>query len=118
MRQLRGWKPFEDHVNELLGLDATVASGSQFYDKGDGVDRSESEFAIQADAKYTERASFSVNHKLLHQWATRARQSGKRFVLAIRLWSPVLNSPDDFVVLSLSDFAELLEKAKEAEHAG
>lgn len=117
MRNQRGWRPFEDYVNELLGLDATVASGSQFYDKGDGVDRSESDFAIQADAKYTEGLSFSVSHKLMYQWATRARQSGKRFVLAVRLWSPVLNSPDDFVVLSLNDFAELLEKAREAESA-
>lgn len=118
MRQARGWRPFEDYVNLLLGLDATVASGSQFYDKGDGVDRSESDFAIQADAKYTERLSFSINHKMMHQWAVRARQSGKRFVLAVRLWSPLLNTPDDFVVLSLSDFVELLEKARETEHAG
>jgi hypothetical protein len=113
VRAVRGWRAFEDHVNALLGLDPTVASGSQFYDKGDGVDRSEGDFAIQVDAKYTEAKSFSVNGKLLTQWCQRAQLSGKRFVLAVRLWNPSLNSGDDYAVIRLDDLAELLEKAKE-----
>lgn len=115
MRALRGWRAFEDHVNSLLGLESTVASGSQFYDKGDGVDRSESDFAVQVDAKYTEKRSHSVNAQLMRQWAARAALSGKRFVLAIRIWEPSLNYGDDYVVLRLDDFAELLAKLKEAD---
>ena len=67
---------------------------------------------MQADAKYTEAKSFSVNAKLLAQWCQRAAMSGKRFVLAVRIWNPSLNSGDDYAVIRLDDLAELLEKVK------
>ena len=61
MRAVPGWRNFEVYVNELLGLEGTIASGSQFHDPGDGVDRrhhTETDFALMVDAKYSERASF------------------------------------------------------------
>lgn len=50
-----GWAAFEAYTNRLLGLSATVASGSQDHDPGDGVDRrhhSETDYALMADCKY------------------------------------------------------------------
>lgn len=50
-----GWEAFERYVNRVLGLQATVASGSKDYDPGDGVDRrhhTETDYALMADAKF------------------------------------------------------------------
>jgi len=110
-----GWRPWESYVNLRLGLDPTVASGSQFYDKGDGVDRGRGDWAYQVDAKYTDKASFSVKSKEMNQWVTRARMAGKRFALAVRVWGRGFVQPSDYVVLPFEDFVELLEKAREAE---
>lgn len=112
-----GWKPWETYVNERLGLDATVASGSQFYDKGDGVDRGRGEWAYQVEAKYTDKISFAVKGKELGQWVTRARMAGKRFALVVRVWGRGYAQPSDYVVLPFEDFVELLAALREAEHA-
>lgn len=51
----RGWEAHERHVQEVLGLDSTAASGAKFHDIGDAVDRrhpTESDFRLLADAKY------------------------------------------------------------------
>lgn len=118
MRRELGWEPWERAVNKALGLKATIASGSKAYDPGDGVDRrhhNETDYAIQVDAKYTEKASFPVNSKLMRQWTQRASEAGKRFVLAVRLVDGGGLEVHDYVVVPFQDYLELLERYREAE---
>lgn len=116
MRHELGWEAWERYVNRVLGLDSTVASGSQAHDPGDGVDRrhhSETEYALMADAKYTERKSFSVNARLMSQYVRRAAEFGKRFILPVRLVDKANNEVHDFVVVPLQDYLTLLELWRE-----
>lgn len=111
----RGWEAHEGHVQDLLGLDSTIASGSKFHDVGDAVDRShpnDSDFRILADAKSTERGSYSVSLKFMRQMTDKAQALGKRFILPIRMWPKTEMLPHDYVVVGLDDFAELMEKAR------
>jgi hypothetical protein len=112
---VKGWQEHESYIQRMLGLDSTIASGAKFHDPGDAVDHrhpSESDFRILADAKYTEKASYSVNLKFLRQMTDKAVELGKRFILPIRLWPNTEQLPHDYVVVSLDDFAELLEKSR------
>jgi hypothetical protein len=118
MRYQRGWKAFETHACTVLGLQPTIASGSQWHDPGDGVDRrhhSETDFALLIDAKYTESNSFSVNAAKLFEWVQRAQEMGRRFAMPIRLLPKWADFPEDYVVLRLDDLGELLDKLREAE---
>ncbi len=118
MRHELGWAAWEAHVNRLLGLDSTVASGSQAHDPGDGVDRRhhhETDYALMADAKYTEQKSFSVNAKLLGQYVRRAAEAGKSFVLPVRLVDSSTKHVHDYVVVPLQDYVMLLESYREVE---
>lgn len=118
MRHELGWESFERYVNKALRLQATIASGSKAYDPGDGVDRrhhTETDYAIQVDAKYSEKASFPVNAKLMRQWCQRAAEAGKRFVLAVRLVDSGGREVHDYVVVPLQDYVALLEVYREAE---
>lgn len=118
MRHELGWEAWEAYTNKVLGLSATVASGSQDHDPGDGVDRrhhSETDYALMADAKYTERKSFSVSAKLMGQYARRAAEMGKRFVLPVRLVDTSTKHVHDYVVVPLQDYVALLEAYREAE---
>jgi hypothetical protein len=110
-----GWQAHEKHVQDLLELDSTPGSGNQFYAPGDAVDnrhQQQSSFAVLADCKYTEKGSFSVNHHFMAQQTDRATEAGKRFVMPIRFFHRGARHPDDYVVLGLDDFAELLTKAR------
>ena len=110
-----GWEAYEHHIQKLLGLDSTVASGAKFHDIGDAVDRrhpTESDFRLLADAKFTEKGSYSVNLKFLRQMTDKAVALGKRFILPVRLWPTGEELPHDYVVIGLDDFAELLEKSR------
>lgn len=121
MRHELGWEAFEGYINRALGLQSTIASGSKAYDPGDGVDRrhhSETDYAIQVDAKYTEKASFPVNAKLMRQWTQRAAEAGKNFVLAVRLVGGGGREVHDYVVVPLQDYVALLETYREAERDG
>lgn len=112
---MKGWKEHEAYIQRMLGLDSTAASGAKFHDIGDAVDRShpnEREVRLLADAKYTEKNSYSVNLKFLRQMSDKALALGKRFVLPIRLWPDTEDLPHDYVVVSLDDFAEILEKSR------
>ena len=112
---MRGWEEHEKVIQRALNLDSTIASGAKFHDPGDAVDHrhpSESDFRILADAKYTEKGSYSVNLKFLRQMTDKAMELGKRFILPIRLWPNTEQLPHDYVVVSLDDFAELLEKSR------
>jgi hypothetical protein len=120
MKNARGWIAFEQHANDVLGLRATVASGNKWHDPGDGVDPrhyTETDFAIQIDAKYTEAGSFYLNAAKMYQWCQRAQGLGKRFALAVRFMPKWVDQPEDYVILRLDDFAELLSKLKEKEES-
>lgn len=109
----RGWKAHESYVARLLGLDQTSASGSQWHDPGDSVDRSHpslNDFALVVDCKCTGTASYSLKRQMLHDWCLKAHEMGKRFALPIRFEERERDS--DYILLRLDDFAELLERAK------
>ena len=109
---IQSWKQHEKYVQEVLGLDSTICSGNKFYDPGDAVDNDrESPFPIIADCKFTERKSFSVASKTLSQWTDKAAEMGKRFIMPVRL-SPKGSTSQDYVVIGLHDFAELLNLAR------
>lgn len=118
MRHELGWAAWEAYVNRLLGLDSTVASGSQAHDPGDGVDRRhhhETDYALMVDAKYTEQKSFSLNAKLLSQYVRRAAEAGKSFLLPVRLVDTSTKHVHDYVVVPLQDYVMLLETYREVE---
>jgi len=109
---IQSWKQHEKDIQEILGLDSTICSGNKFHDPGDAVDNDrESIFPIVAECKFTEGKSFSVSSKALSQWADKAAEMGKRFIMPVRL-SPRGSNPQDYVVIGLHDFAELLEMAR------
>lgn len=116
MNQNPGWEHWENLVNERLGLSATAASGSQWYEKGDGVDRSDSEYAFQVESKYTEQASFSVT-KVVGKYAEQAALAGKKFALCIRVWPRGVLAPRDYAVIPFDVFVDLVERAKAGEDA-
>lgn len=105
------WRKFEQDVAELLGLDATLSSGSTWHDKGDAVTRGRSApFPIYAECKYTQRASKIVKLRDLQAGEELAATVGKRFIMPIRLHpSGPFVGEHDYVVLSLHDFKELLD---------
>lgn len=120
MRTPLGWAAFENYVNGLLGLSATVASGSQAHDPGDGVDRRhhhQTGYPLMVDAKYSEQKSFSVNGKLMRQYVRRATEAGKCFALPVRLMDMRTKQADDYVVVPLQDYVMLLETYRKAESA-
>lgn len=106
------WEQHERDIQVILGLDSTICSGNKFHDPGDAVDHDrESVFPIVADCKFTEGKSFSVSRKVLEQWSDKAAEMGKRFIMPVRL-CPRGTDPQDYVVLGLHDFAELLSLAR------
>lgn len=117
MRGKRGWKEHERYICSLLDLDQTCCSGNKFYDPGDGVDRShpnQNSFALIVDAKCTTAASFSLKLAFLKEWEEKAASLGKRFAMPIR-FEPLIDfdAKHDYVLLTLNDFAELLELARD-----
>ena len=118
MRKQLGWAAWEAYTNKVLGLTPTIASGSQAHDPGDGVDRrhhSETDYALMADAKYSEQKTFSISARLLDQYVRRAAEAGKAFVLPVRLVDKATNGVHDFVVVPLQDYVMLLDTYREAE---
>lgn len=117
MVKKRGWQAHEAHVQKLLNLDSTICSGNKFYDPGDGVDRQHPDqitFPLIVDAKCTTAKSFSVKNEMLREWLEKAAMLGKRFAMPIRFEDLMdSNIKDDYVLLSLDDFAELLELARD-----
>lgn len=118
MRHELGWEAWERYVNAALGLDGTVASGSQAHDLGDGVDRrhhSETDYALMVDCKYTERKSFSFSGQLLSQYVRRAAEVGKSFALPVRLVDKREKTVKDFVVVPFQDYVMLVESHRRTE---
>ena len=111
-----GWEAHEAYVQEILELDSTICSGNKFYDPGDGVDRShytENDFPLIVDCKCTTKKSFSLKEEVLREWMIKAGEMGKRFAMPIRFESlSIKEQPQDYILLSLNDFVELLDKAR------
>jgi hypothetical protein len=113
-----GWSAFERYVNDKLGLRATSASGSQPHDPGDGTDyrhHSETDYALQVDAKYTVKSSFSVNHAFVRKSWERAAAQGKNFALPIRFADEAADDVDDWVVIPFDDYVALVEEFRKGE---
>ena len=113
MRQALGWAAFESYVNGKLGLTATLASGSQAHDPGDGTDyrhHSETDYALQVDAKYTVRGSFSVNRRFMRSSWERAVAQGKAFALPLRFANERTGDIEDWVVIPFDDYVALVEE--------
>lgn len=105
------WMRFEEVVNVKLGLDATAASGATWKDKGDGSTRNnyEEPWPLLADAKTTEKASYSLKAKFLDDMRKVALQDGKTFALPVKfLGHPAPHN--EWVVVPLDDYAYLVEE--------
>lgn len=107
------WEQWEHHVQEVLGLSSTPASGAKWQAPGDAVDTGyDTIFPLIVDAKTTKNHSYSITRKFWEQWSVKAAEDGKRFIAAIRLWPRGARTPTDMVVIGLDDFAELLQLAR------
>lgn len=115
-----GWAQWEGEIQSLLGLDSTICSGNQWNDVGDGTDNQhDSHWPVMVDCKYTDtKASWSLKGKDVTQWLTTAAEHGKRGIMAIRIWNRGADFPNDFVVCSADDYAELVEFYREHHESG
>lgn len=119
MARTPGWQQWEQEIQSLLGLDSTICSGNQWNDVGDGTDNQhDSSWPVMVDCKYTDtKASWSLKGKDVAQWFTTAVEKGKRGIMAIRIWHRGAGFPQDFVVCSANDYAELVEYYREGHQA-
>lgn len=105
------WRRAEREMNAKLGVEATAASGSQWWQKGDGETSGHPHdtdgFRFQVDEKSTRRRTYSIDSVQLSSWCRRAAADGRVFLLPVRFEA---RSGDDldFVVLRLDDFRFLL----------
>lgn len=109
-------QPYEDHekyVQEILGLDSTIASGRLFVDPGDGVSREhylDQRYRLYAEAKSTSNKAFALKRDIIAQYARRAAEYGKMFCLPIRFIYE--GGAADYVLLRLIDFSDILDSAQ------
>lgn len=106
------WQRHERDIQDLLGLDSTPASGSQFNAPGDAVDHrhpTNTCFPLLADCKCTEKLSYSLNRKFLLDQTEQAAEIGRRFIMPVRFQHE--HQHEDYVVIGLDDFAELMDLA-------
>ena len=108
----RKWQQHEKDVAELLGLSLTSCSGNKWYDPGDGVTRGPSSFPLYAECKCTEKLSYPLRLAMLNDLQMQAAALGRRMVLPVRFVPPFVGA-QDYVVLGLHDFAELLDLVQE-----
>lgn len=108
------WERWENHVNERLGLDGTVASGATWKDKGDGATRDNySEvWPLMVDAKTTERGSYSLKSKFLEDMYRVAKQEGKTFALPIQFTQE--ERQPQWVAVPFEDYAYLVEEYRKS----
>lgn len=111
--QVPDWKKAENEINEQLGVQATVSSGNQWYEKGDGTTKEHSAdsdaYRFEVDEKSTVKSKYTIDAYQLKDWCNRAIRQNKIFLLPIRFElgrdrEDVL----DYVVLRLTDFRFLL----------
>lgn len=114
MSKKKDWAVFEEDVQDLLGMDATVASGSKFYDIGDGVHRghySDVKYPLLVDCKETKKKSYTLEAAFLHDWEKRSLLQGKIFALPVRFTEC---EGSDWVVLTTHDFAQIYADSLES----
>lgn len=111
MTNFPNWQAHEAEVSNALGIDMTVSSGNKFYDISDAVTRGHSAdnpVQLMADMKSTLQRSFRLDKDFLKDYRERAIIRGKLFVLPVRFENGATNEIDDWIVLHLNDFSELL----------
>lgn len=107
------WRRAEREINDALSVDATVASGSTPYDKGDGTTREhpsdDDRFQLQVDEKSTKHRSYAINLNYMEECVHRAAAEGKIFLLPVR-FQPDMDRDEvyDYIVLRLEDFRFML----------
>lgn len=101
----KAWEIWEDDFNEALGLRKTIASGSKFYDLGDGVSFEGHPIPVIHDCKSTEQKSYSVKYEFLEEWLQKARELGRMFLLPIRFENA--KKDKDYVLMEKEDFLTL-----------
>lgn len=107
---VKSWERHERDMQQMFGLDSTITSGNKFFDPGDGVTRDrEAPFPLYADCKCTEHSSISLKVLALRQYAIRATELGKRFIMPIRFHIVAEDSHDDWVLIQAHDLAELID---------
>lgn len=112
------WVAWEEEVQDRLGLDSTICSGSKWNDVGDATDNSspqDNDFRLLVDCKHSTARSYSVLASFMGQWVDKAEQVGKRFILALRMHPRGAQSSRDYVMLTMDDFEELLAKSRKCE---
>lgn len=105
------WQSHELEVSELLGIDQTVSSGNKFYDISDAVTREhvlDDSVQFMADMKATIRKTFRVDRDFVHEYRERAILRGKTFLMPIRFENLETKYREDWVLLHVNDFSELL----------
>lgn len=107
------WEKFENDVCDLLGLDKTASSGSQWHDKGDGSTRDAYDpWPMQVDAKTTIGKSFSFSYAHVRSWIKTSELSGRRFAVPIRFIGNSKREQTDVALVPLDDLAELVAIAR------
>lgn len=107
------WRRAEREINDALSVDATIASGSTPFDKGDGTTRThpsdDSRFQLQVDEKSTRHRSYAINLDYMEECVHRAATEGKVFLLPVR-FQPDMDTDTvyDYIVLRLEDFRFML----------
>ncbi len=99
----RLWELWEEAVQKALGLRGTIASGSKFYDLGDGVTPIDHPIPAIIDAKSTEKKSYSINAEFMAEWEQKAAEQGQMFLLPIRFET----TDQEYIALSFEDFQTL-----------
>lgn len=101
----------EEFLAKLLGGRKTKASGSQWKDQMDGRHSRDSlPYAYAWDGKSSLGKSIGVSRVMWEK--AREQAAGERPLLALRFYDTErLDVGEDLVVLSLHDFAEMLEAA-------
>jgi hypothetical protein len=117
VRHIPGWSEWEGYVNNRLGLQPTIASGSQFHEKGDGFDTSRGDWAFQVDAKYTEKISYAVRGSTFFEWVWQAVSRGRNFALVVRIWPRGQKQPHDLAVIPFDLLVSMVDRLKELESA-
>lgn len=113
-----GWENHEEDVAKIFGLRRTISSGNRFFDPGDAVSPdSTGPFPIYAEAKYTEKDSFTLKRKDLRKYWELAFDTNKHLIMPIRFWPRGARMPDDYVLLGLHDLQELIERYRDGERA-
>lgn len=106
----RGWEQHERDIQEMFGLDSTICSGNRFHDAGDGVHRGRGfPFPVYAECKYTEKLSKTLKLLEIADAEVNAADAGKRMIMPIRFWRRTARGPEDYVLISAHDLAELLD---------